>query len=84
LIKKKLKIFETFAGYGGASFGFKKANIPHLVIGYSEIDKYASAIFELNHPGIKNFGDITKINSKTIPDFDVFTGGFPCQPFSSA
>ena len=84
MIKKKLKIFETFAGYGGASFGFKKANIPHLVIGYSEIDKYASAIFELNHPGIKNFGDITKINSKTIPDFDVFTGGFPCQPFSSA
>ena len=30
----------------------------------------------------KNFGDITKIKPKDIPDFDLFTGGFPCQPFS--
>jgi hypothetical protein len=71
-VKNKIKIFETFAGYGGASFGFKKANIKHEVIGYSEFDKYASEIFELNHPGIKNFGDISKIKSKDIPDFDFF------------
>lgn len=81
---KKLKVFETFAGYGGASFGLKKSGIPFEVIGYSENDKYASEIFELNHPGIKNFGDITKIKSSELPDFDLFTGGFPCQPFSSA
>ena len=35
-------------------------------------------------PGIKNFGDISKISTKDLPDFDLFTGGFPCQPFSSA
>jgi DNA (cytosine-5)-methyltransferase 1 len=80
----KLTIFEAFAGYGGASFGLKKAGIPHKVIGFSEFDKFASEIFELNHPGIINLGDITKINPKKLPDFDLFTGGFPCQPFSSA
>ena len=80
----KIKVFEAFAGYGGASFGLKKAGINHEVIGYSENDKYASEIFELNHPGIKGYGDITKINPKELPDFDLFTGGFPCQPFSSA
>lgn len=82
--KKKIKLFEAFAGYGGASFGLKKSGIPFEVIGYSENDKFASEIFNLNHPGIKNHGDITKINPNEIPDFDMFTGGFPCQPFSSA
>ena len=28
------------------------------------------------------YGDITKINPKDIPDFEVLVGGFPCQPFS--
>jgi DNA (cytosine-5)-methyltransferase 1 len=81
---KKVRVFEAFAGYGGASFGLKKAKIKHEVIGYSEFDKYASEIFELNHPNVRAFGDITMIDANEIPDFDLFTGGFPCQPFSSA
>lgn len=78
----KIKVFEAFAGYGGASFGLKRAKIPHELIGYSEIDKFASQLFDANFPNIKNFGDITEINPNEIPDFDLFTGGFPCQPFS--
>lgn len=81
---KKIKVFETFAGYGGASFGLKKAKIPHEVIGFSEFDKHAEEIFMLNHPNIRNYGDITKIDVNELPDFDLFTGGFPCQPFSTA
>ena len=80
---KKIRVFEGFAGYGGASFGLKKAGILHEVIGYSEIDKDAIELFELNFPKVKNFGDITKIKAKGLPDFDLFTGGFPCQPFST-
>lgn len=80
----KLRIFEGFAGYGGASFGLKKAGIPHTVVGYSEIDKFASQLYELNHPGVNNFGDISAIIPNELPDFDIFTGGFPCQPFSNA
>jgi DNA (cytosine-5)-methyltransferase 1 len=80
----KLRIFEGFAGFGGASFGLKKAGIPHTVVGYSEIDKFASQLYELNHPGVNNFGDISAISPSELPDFDVFTGGFPCQPFSNA
>jgi DNA (cytosine-5)-methyltransferase 1 len=80
----KIRVFEAFAGYGGASFGLNKSGIPFDIIGFSENDKFASEIFELNHPGIKNHGDITQIKTENIPDFDLFTGGFPCQPFSSA
>lgn len=78
-----LKLFEAFAGYGGASFGLQKAKISHKTVGFSEIDKFAIEFYENNHPGSTNFGDITKINPTDIPDFDIFTGGFPCQPFSS-
>lgn len=79
-----IKVFEAFAGYGGASFALKKANIEHKVVGFSEVDKNAIKCFLQNHGDIKNFGDITKINPNDIPDFDLFTGGFPCQAFSTA
>ena len=88
--KKIIKVFEGFAGYGGASFGLKRSGIKYKVIGFSEIDPSANLILDKNFPEIRNYGDIRIINrelsihSKYIPDFDLFTGGFPCQPFSTA
>lgn len=81
---KKIKVFETFSGVGGWSFGLKEENIPHEVIGHSEIDKWAIKCFEQNHGKIQNFGDITKINPKDIPDFDLMCNSPPCQSFSVA
>ena len=78
----KLRVFEAFAGYGGASFALQKAKIKFETIGFSENDKFAVELYEKNHQGVPGFGDITKINPKELPDFDLFTGGFPCQPFS--
>ncbi len=78
-----IRVFEGFAGYGGASFGLKKAKIPHRVIGYSDIEQEAIDLYEYNFPNIKNYGDITQIDETKLPDFDLFTGGFPCQPFST-
>jgi len=92
--KRKIRVFEGFAGYGGASYGLKrlKEKMPEIeyeVVGYSEFDKFASALFDANHKDkhgkpLKNWGDITKIDPNDLPDFDMFMGGFPCQPFSSA
>ena len=91
---KTIRVFEGFAGYGGGSFGLKrlKENIPNIdyeVVGYSEFDKYAANLFHANHKDkqgnpLKNWGDITQIEPNELPDFDMFMGGFPCQPFSSA
>lgn len=86
--RKKLRVFEGFAGYGGATFGLRRAGIPHQIVGYSEFDKFASALYDTNFKDsngrpIRNWGDITKIEPSDLPDFDLFTGGFPCQPFSS-
>ena len=79
---KKLRVFEAFAGYGGASFALKRASIPFDTIGFSEIDKFAVELYKNNHNGVADYGDITNIDPHDIPDFDLFTGGFPCQPFS--
>lgn len=54
------------------------------VVGYSEVDKYAISVYERHFPGVKNYGDITKINENELPDFDCLVGGFPCQAFSVA
>lgn len=85
---EKIRVFEGFAGYGGASFALKrlymKYGFKYKIIGYSEINDSAIDLYNYNHKDIVNFGDIQKIDPKTLPDFDLFTGGFPCQPWSNA
>src|SRR6056297_1554201 len=79
-----MKLFSMFSGYGGAEFALKKANIAFEVVGFSEIDKYAIQCYLQNHSNIHNYGDATKIDPEELPDFDLLTGGFPCQAFSVA
>ncbi|MCK5494032.1 MAG: DNA cytosine methyltransferase, partial [Candidatus Omnitrophica bacterium] len=53
-------------------------------VGFSEINKYAIQTYQKHFPSHKNYGDITKIKPAELPDFDLITGGFPCQAFSIA
>lgn len=55
-----------------------------VCVGFSEIDSYATAIYQRYFPEHKNYGDIKKINADELPDFDLLVGGFPCQSFSIA
>lgn len=55
-----------------------------VCVGYSEIDKYATQIYQRHFPTHINYGDITTIKAEELPDFDFFVGGFPCQAFSIA
>jgi site-specific DNA-cytosine methylase len=55
-----------------------------MCVWFSEIDKYAIQIYEKQFPSHRNFWDITKIDTATLPDFDCLVWGFPCQAFSIA
>jgi DNA (cytosine-5)-methyltransferase 1 len=76
-----LKFIDLFAGIGG----FRLAGEEHGMecVFSSEIDKFACEVYK-NNFGETPQGDITQIDAKDIPDFDVLFAGFPCQPFSYA
>lgn len=90
LNKNKYKFIDLFAGIGGFHTAFH--NVGGECVFVSEWDSAARKTYEANFRKISpevfkcgNFaGDITKIKTKDIPDFDILTGGFPCQPFSQA
>ncbi|MFA6397503.1 MAG: DNA cytosine methyltransferase [Candidatus Paceibacterota bacterium] len=88
--KKKFTFIDLFAGIGGFHIAFN--NVGAKCVFSSEWDSHARNTYQTNFEKIDpelfssgNFvGDITKIDPKKIPNFDILTGGFPCQPFSQA
>lgn len=57
-------------------------------VGYSEINPKAKRTYRMLHEldtlwePLLDLGDLTKMDSHKVPDFDVMLGGFPCQTFS--
>ena len=70
---------DLFCGIGGFRLGFERSGFSCVFS--SDFDKHIQDTYEENF-NERPFGDITKVDPKTLPDFDVLTGGFPCQPFS--
>jgi len=77
--KKKIKFIDLFAGIGGFRLGFEAVGCKCVFS--SEIDEHACEMYKLNF-GDDPKCDITSLNPKEIPDFDILCAGFPCQAFS--
>lgn len=90
---KKYTFIDLFAGIGGFHMAFHNEGASCVFV--SEWDEAARKTYQENFKNVspdifkessQNLfaGDITKVNANDIPDFDILTGGFPCQPFSQA
>lgn len=82
----KLKVLSLFSGIGAFEKALSNLGVDYELVGYSEIDKYASKSYCAIH-GVNeslNFGDITKIDIKNLPKADLITHGSPCQSWSLA
>ena len=80
------KSIDLFAGIGGIRKGFDNAFKDEIeTVFVSEWDKYAQKTYKQNFKdGFEIAGDITQIDEKDIPPFDICLAGFPCQAFSLA
>lgn len=74
------KFIDLFAGIGGMRIAFQR--VGGECVFSSEWDRFSQQTYKENF-GEMPSGDITQIDAKDIPDFDVLIAGFPCQPFSS-
>ena len=79
--KAKYKFIDLFAGIGGIRKAFDNSGAECVFS--SEWDLDAQKTYKENY-GETPRGDITQIKSEEIPDHDILTAGFPCQPFSIA
>lgn len=83
-----LRFIDLFAGIGGIRCGLEQAananGLKPVCVFTSEIKPYAVSVLRDNHPAETITGDITKVDTRNIPDFDILCAGFPCQAFSSA
>ena len=84
------KFIDLFAGIGGFHLAFSRVGAKCVFA--SEWDEDARATYQANFKSESprlfqsgNFaGDITTVEKSSIPNFDILTAGFPCQPFSQA
>jgi len=78
---KNLKFMDYCAGIGAGRLGLENAGLS--CVGFSEIDRQAEITYRkfFGEDEI-NYGDLTKIDTKKLPDFEVMIAGFPCQTFS--
>ncbi|MGN0722957.1 MAG: DNA (cytosine-5-)-methyltransferase [Treponema sp.] len=74
--------FDFCSGIGGGRLGLEQIGLKS--VGYSDTSRLSVTTYKqlFNTENEKNFGNLKKIKTETLPQFDLLIAGFPCQTFS--
>jgi len=78
-----MKLLDTFAGIGGFSYAAEKLVGGFETTQFIEINPYCQKVLNKNWSHVPIHDDITTFTAKS-GEFDIITGGFPCQDISVA
>ena len=79
-----MNVLSLFDGMSCGRIALERLGIPIDNYYASEIDKYAIQVSQANYPDIIQVGDVTELDTSTLPKIDLIMGGSPCQGFSFA
>ena len=71
-----------FAGIGGFDLGFEQAGISPIF--HCEINDFCKSVLKRHWPDLPNSADIRDLNIASLPEAEIWCGGFPCQDVSVA
>ncbi len=76
------KVASFFAGIGGFDLGCERAGME--VVFQCEVNKFCQQVLNKHWPNVPLHSDIKTLEAKSIPEANIWCGGFPCQDVSLA
>jgi len=77
-----VRVGSLCTGIAGLEHGLRLAGVHVDPVFVSDIDPGSCHWLEANMPDTPNLGDFTELDE--LPEVDIITAGFPCQPVSTA
>lgn len=77
-----MEFISLYSGIGGIELGFERAGM--RCVAQVEKDPYCNQVLAKHWPDIPRFENDEEVGAHNLPAAQLITGGFPCQPFSTA
>ena len=85
MVGVKLRVGSLFSGIGGLEYGLERAGLVTSHEWMIEMDEYCCTVLRKNFKNSLIICDkVENINPRDLPEIDILTAGFPCQPVSVA